>query len=176
MRVFSLAIVLLLLGAGFLMYLQMKDTQQSFDAVERVADDLREDGVSGSTIDHEVARRMVVALEDLVQRPQDAASRIDDLRTISDTAASWAETAPTASSDLRLAVSLRAAAAELRTYAMHANGMQLTLARNRIADARAALDGEVPPEGAVGGIRDRLDNLQQSQREQYQGLEEELAR
>jgi hypothetical protein len=176
MRFLSLAVVLLLLGAGFLVYLQMKDAEQSFDAVGRVADDLREDGVSGSEIDYELARRMVLALEDLVRRPDDARARIDDLRTISRTAASWAQSAPTASLDLRIAVSLRAAAGELRTYAMHPDGRRLATARQRVSEARAALEGETPPEGAVGGIRDRLDNLQQSQREQYQGLEEELAR
>lgn len=175
MRVIGVFMILLLLGTALVLFLASRDAKSSMEAVALVADELREEGVVGAEIDHLAAARIIGVLERLVAEPESAAKHLEDLRVITETAAAWADRAPTASADLHMAVSIRAAALDLRSYAHQPSERDLAAAKRRLSQARQALAGQPPAEGSVGGLQDRLENLQQAHREQIQSLEEGMA-
>ncbi len=74
-------------------------------------------------------------------------------------------------------MALRGAASELRGYALDEDAGHLARARQELDRARAGLAGE-PASGtaATDAVRQQLDNLQRSQQEQRQRLDEELQR
>ena len=167
----------LLIAAAIMLYLQAERTTTGLDAVEQVADHLREPGVSGEALDHGSATRMAAALEALIGAPERIPDHVADLRTFGEQAAAWARHAPAPSPELRAAVALRGAASELRGYALDRDGGHLTRARQELDRARGALAGEpVAGSAATDAVRDQLDNLQRSQQEQLQSLDEELNR
>jgi hypothetical protein len=174
-RIFGALFIVVLLALAFTMYLQQKDVESSFKAVRAVATDLREEGVEGSTIDYRQAERMISALEALLEYPDRIPEAVDDLRTIAATAASWAQAAASPSIELRVAVSLRSAAGELRSYGLRPSERHLINARGSLDQARAALAGDDVTVDPTGAVRDRLNNLQRSHREKELELAEELA-
>jgi LmbE family N-acetylglucosaminyl deacetylase len=163
-----------------MLYLAGRDATSSLDAIATVATDLREQGVKGRALDHNVARQIIRAMEDLLVSPDSIPGHVDDLKTFAATAAAWADAAPSPSAELRAAVALRRAAGELRTQALSPSAVHLMRARRYLSVATDALDqrgagaGGPGPGLAVDGIRDRLENLQQSQQERYQEVDEEL--
>jgi len=181
MRISGAFLVVALLAAGFTLYLTSQDATSSIDAVTTMAGQLREQGVEGQVLDGETARRMVAAMDDLVDSPDSITDHVDDLRVIVDTAASWAAASPPASRDLHIAVSLRSAAGDLRAYALRPSASLLTRAGHRLDQARRSLDGSeggeaAEPRLATDGLRDQLHNLEQAQREQQQQVDEALKR
>lgn len=180
MRISGGFLVVALLAAGFTLYLTSRDATSSIDAVAAMADQLREQGVDGRVLDHETARHMVDVMENLVEYPDSIADHVDDLRTIVDTAASWAAASPPASRDLHAAVSLRSAAGDLRSYALRPSQPLLARAAGRLDQARRSLDEQVDeatePHLVTDGLRDQLQNLEQAQREQQQQVDEALKR
>ncbi len=147
-----------------------------------VAASLREEGVTGSTLDREQAQRMITAMENLLAAPDTISDHAHDLRIFAETAASWAKAAPSPSHDLHLSVSLRSTAGELRSYALRSSPVHLIRARRYLDESHNSLAGGGGAEGgpgpglAVGAIRDQLNNLQQSQQEQQQEMDEALKR
>ena len=142
---------------------------------------LREENVTGRDLDREAARQMISAMEDLLAAPDTISDHVEDLKTFAATAASWADAAATPSAELHAAVALRRAAGELRGYALAAKEIQLSRTRQLLDAARSSLDGESVGTGggqgqglAVGAVKDRIDNLQQSRQEQIQEVDEEL--
>jgi hypothetical protein len=175
-RVFGALLVVVLLALAASLFLRSESTQSSFEAVTSIATDLREGGVVGQSFDPRDARRMVDLLTRLIVSPDQIADRTDDLRSIAETAASWADAAPSPSTELTVAVSLRAAAGELRTYALRPAAAHLEAAERSLDRARSALAGPSPPNDPTGAVRERLENLQRSQQERQLEFDEELER
>ncbi len=185
MKLSGALILVVLLAAAIVIFLQSRDTKASLDAVNSVAVDLREAGVSGTSLDRAAAGRALDALDQLQAAPDTIADHLDDLRTIAETAARWADAAPTPSQDLTAAVALRVAADELRQYGLEPAPAHLIGARREIARAREALvsgaagpggasDGSMPAGSSVQGVRDRLKNLQQGERERIQDVQQQI--
>lgn len=176
MRVFGALLVVVLLALAASLFLRSESTQSSFEAVRSVATDLREGGVVGRPFDAQDARRMVSLLTRLIASPNQIADRTDDLRSIAETAASWADAAPSPSAELTVAVSLRTAAGELRAYALQPTPAHLATAERSLERARSALAGASQPHDPTGAVRERLENLQRSQQERQLEFAEELER
>jgi hypothetical protein len=172
--------IAVLVAAGYVLYLSGRDADSSLDAVATMADGLREEGASAQPFDPAAAASMVAALETLLAAPDTIDDRLADLRLFSETAGSWAASAPSASSDLHVAVSLRSAAGELRAYALNPSAAHLDRARFKLDAARATLAGEAAgdagPRLATDGVRDQLENLQQSAQERQLEVDEALKR
>jgi hypothetical protein len=169
-----------LIAVGYMLYLTGRDATSSLDAVAAVATDLREEGVTGRALDRDLALQMVDAMDNLLATPDTIPDHLDDLKTFAATAAAWADAAPSPSSELRAAVALRKAAGELRSQATRPSTVHLMRARRYVNVASDAIrfggggPGGPGPGLATDAVRDRLDNLQQSQQERYQELDEEL--
>jgi hypothetical protein len=182
MRISGALFISLLLAVGFMLYLGGRDATSSLDAMATVANGLRETGVSAHTLDRGVALQMVTAMEDLLAVPNTIDEHVEDLTVVATTAASWAADAPVPSPELRVAVALRSAAGALRAQALSPSPVNLMRARRHLSAARAVLESGVDRVGAPGpglatdAIRDQLENLEQSQQERYQELDEELNR
>ncbi len=182
MRISGGFMVTALVAAGFTLYLTGRDAGSSFDAVTEVADELREEGVTGVALDGETARSMVTVMGGLVEFPDSISDHVADLRIMSETAASWAAAAPPASRELHIAVRLRSAAGDLRDYALRPSQSLLMRAGRRLEQAQNSLDGSLQGDGTpepqlvTDGLRDQLQNLEQAQREQQQQVDEALKR
>jgi hypothetical protein len=180
MRASGALLIAALLAAGYALYLNGRDATASLDAVTTMADGLREERVAGRSFDTQAAASMIAAMEELVAAPDTIGDHIADLRVFADTAGSWAAGASSASLELHVAVSLRTAAGELRAHALDPSDAHLARARQKLDSARASLAGEDNPDRRPGratdGLRDRLENLQQSAEEQRQSVDEALKR
>ena len=181
MRFSGVLTVGVLCAAAVALYLTSRDATSSLDAVAAVASDLREEGVVGSSLDRDVAQQMLFAMDDLLALPDTIPDHVENLKTFAATAASWADAAPSPSYELHAAVSLRRAAGELRAYALEPAIAHLMRARGHMDSARTALASEGTASGpgpglATDAVRDRLENLQQSQKEQQQELDELINR
>ena len=182
MRVSGVLFIGLVIAAAYGLYLSAKDTTSSLDAVAKVAANLREEGVTGSSLDRDHAQRMIAAMNDLLATPDTIPDHAEDLRVFAETAAAWAKEAPSPSHDLHLAVSIRMAAGELRSYALRSSPAHLMRARRYLDESQDSLIGGTAGAGgpgpglATGAIRDQLNNLQQSQQEQQQEMDEALNR
>lgn len=170
----SALLLVLVLSMAIVVYLQSRDVTSSFRAVKLVADDLREPGVQGRSVDPELAQRVTTSLEQLLEQPEAISENLDELREIGAVAASWAAAAPSPSWELQFAVAVRGTANELREYASRPSDRQLESARRELQRARAALAGDTAPGSSVDAIRDRLLNLQRSQEERAQEINENL--
>lgn len=172
--------VVVMIAGAVAMYLMQLDVTSTSKAVSEVASELRERGVEGAEFDRHAARTMIEAMELLVASPELIPAARDDLRTFTETAASWAA-ASSPGAELHAAVMLRRAAGELREHALRPSDRHLLRASRCLDAGRALLDGGSAgsgfgggPGAAVGAIRDQLDNLEQSHREQRQEVEEGL--
>ena len=174
MRVSGILFLVVLIAAAIMLFLRATETEKSLHAVSQVANQLREEGVEGRSLDRRAAEEAIDALQQLLDSPQTISSHTNDLREIASGAAAWAASAPSPSQELRLAVSIRSAAGELRSYAFSPQDMHLLKARRKLDDARAALFDDAPIGGAAGAIRDRLENLQRSQQERVQTYQEQI--
>lgn len=180
MRISGALFLTVLIAVGYMLYLTGRDATASLDAVAAVATDLREAGVTGRALDRDLAMQMIGAMDGLLETPDTIPDHISDLKTFAATAAAWADAAPSPSSELRAAVALRKAAGELRAQATKPSTVHLMRARRYLGVASDAIQfggggpGGPGPGLATDAVRDRLDNLQQSQQERYQELDEEL--
>jgi len=181
LRIFGIFFLGTLIAAGFYLYLGARDATSSLDAVAIVASGLREENVTGSALDRETARQMISAMEELLAAPDTISDHVEDFKTFAATAASWADAAATPSVELHVAVALRRAAGELRGYALEPQDIRLSRARQLLTAARSSLDSASDGMGggqgsglAVGAVKDRIDNLQQSHQERIQEVDEEL--
>jgi len=163
-----------LLAAGIVLYLNSRSASSDFRAVDQAATNLRTGRVEARSFDRGAAQRAVRTMERLLADPSSIAAAADDLRAIAGEAASWAEGVPSGGAQLHAAVSIRTAANELQAFATDGRRSHLERARSRLEAAKRALAGEPTAQGPVAGIQDRLDNLEQSQREQMQELNDAL--
>jgi hypothetical protein len=180
LRISGALFLTLLMAVGYMLYLTARDATSSLDAIATVATDLREQGVQGRALDYDLALQMIEAMQSLLASPETIPEHVEDLKTFAATAAAWADAAASPSSELRAAVALRRAAGELRTQALTPSTVHLMRARRYLGVAVDALEFGVMGAGGPGpglatdAVRDRLENLQQSQQERYQELDEEL--
>jgi hypothetical protein len=181
LRISGVFFIGILIAAAFYLYLGARDATSSFDAVTTVASTLRESDVDGSALDRRTASEIISAMEILQAEPETISDHLSELKIFAATAASWAEAAATPSAELHVAVAIRRAAGELRGYALTPSDLRLMRSRRLLAAARSTLEGlggdRVSGDGpglAVGAVRDRIDNLQQSHQERIQEVDEEL--
>ncbi len=174
MRFATPLFVVVLIAAAVVMYLNAHSAKSALDSVTHVAVDLREADATASAFDPAQVRRVLSALESLAAQPDQAASHVGDLRAIAARAADWARGAPVPSAELHAAVSLRSAADALRAYALKPSPAPLATAHRKLAEARAALAGQVERPGAIGGVQDQIENLDRAHQEHLQRLDEEL--
>lgn len=180
MRFSGAFLIAVLVAAGYVLYLSGRDASSSLDAVSAMAEGLREEGASGRPFDPAGAASMIAALETLLAAPESIEGHLADLRQFGETAGSWAAAAPSASPELHVAVSLRSAAGELRAHALSPSAAHLARARLKLDAARTSLPGgqagDPDPRLATDGVRDQLENLQQSAQERQLEVDEALKR
>jgi hypothetical protein len=181
MRMSGVLILVVLLSMAVVVFLQSRDVTAKREALAVIATEFREEGVEGTRFDKDRAFELIAVLEGLAGDPDAIPNHIEDLKTISSTAASWAAGAASPSPELHASVALRTAAGELRGYAVRPTSTGLDKARRKLAEARHALttsaggDGTTNPSGLVTeGVRDRLQNLENSQKERMLEIDEEL--
>ncbi len=172
MRLWGSLLLVVALTSVFVLLLQSQDTSESLHAVNQAADELQEENVVARTVDHDTAKRVISSLEALVANPAAIPANLDALRQIVATAASWARAAPSPSADLHLAVAIRAAAGELRAYALSPSESSLNRARAELVRAREGLLGQAGASGPEDAMADRLRNLETAHREKYQEVSE----
>ena len=110
MRITGVFLLVLLLAAAIVLYLQGRSAEENLNAVASVAADLREAGVEGRALDRAAASRAIRSMEELVERPDEIAGESESLEEIAGAAAAWADAADAASPELTAAVAIRGAA------------------------------------------------------------------
>ena len=139
LRISGALFLTILFAVGYMLYLAGRDATSSLDAVAAVATDLREAGVTGRTLDRDLALQLIGAMESLLDTPNTLPDHIADLKTIAATAAAWADAAPSPSPELRAAVAIRKAAGELRAQATRPSTAHLMRARRYLEVASDAI-------------------------------------
>jgi hypothetical protein len=173
MRAGAALVLTLILVAAAAVLLRKSEVEHRIDNVYRMAEKLREEGVTGTKMDPDTARYVIDNLEMLLRQPQAIPSHVEDLRTVTGMAASWAEGAPSPSAQLHVAVSIRRAADSLREYAVSPSDRHIERATAQLGEARAALEGRYQPAGPTDVIRDRLKNLERSHLEKFTELDDQ---
>ncbi|NOZ79815.1 MAG: hypothetical protein GXP48_11685 [Acidobacteria bacterium] len=174
MRIGGALVIIMLIAVAVVLYLRGTETREDVRAVQSVSTHLRESGVEARSFDRDTAVGYVHALEGLIQAPEAIASSNDRLKAISEAAAGWAQGAPAGSPQLDIAVALRSAADELTAYGLRGGEIHLAEAKQQLDAARAALSGRSEARPPTADVRDRLQNLERSQQEQMQHLDEAL--
>lgn len=182
MRLSGILILVVLLSMAVVVYLQSRDVTAKQEAVTMMASQLREEGVQATRFDTDRAREVILVLERLAADPEAVPNHVEDLKTIAETAAGWAAGAASPSPELHASVAVRKAAGDLRSYAVSPSERKLETARYELRRAREALaapagggDGSSAPSGLVTeGVRDRLQNLEEAQKERALEVDEEL--
>ena len=174
MRVGGSLLLVVVIAVAVVMLLGRADVERTSVGVDAIAERLHEEGVVGRPFDLVAARAAATTLRALLDEPDSIRTRSDELDGIIARAAAWAEEAPAPSSALRAAVALRCAAVELQGWPTDRSPSRLDRARRHLDRASAALDGSGSPLTLTDGVRDRLRNLEQAQRERYQRLDEGL--
>jgi hypothetical protein len=165
----AFGLVALLVVMGIVLVLSSSHTRQTVESVRVSAASLRED-VAPRQWDARAAGAMLDRLTAFVD---DLEPAHDELAAAAATAAGWVAATSPGSNDNHAAVKLRSAADELAQASASPDDRHRTTARGHLADARAALAGAPPNElDAVRGIRDQLENLQNSHREQIREPQE----
>jgi hypothetical protein len=165
----AFGLVALLVVTGIVLLLSATSTRRTMDVVGLGVPALR-DGAAPSVWDAAAARALLERLEALLVDP---APLRDELVRAASTAAGWvAGTAP-GTRENHVAVKLRSAADELAQAGAGPDDRHRAAARRHLDDAAAALAGAAPREIApIQGIRDQLENLQSSRREQATELQQ----
>jgi hypothetical protein len=181
MRISGALILVVVISMAVVVILQSRDVTAKRQALAVIATELREEGVDGATFDRERAFELISVLDGLSGDPDSIQNHLDDLKTISSTAASWAAGAASPSPELHASVAIRKAAGELRSHAVKPSPSTLSKARHELEKARQALtttgpgDGTSAPSGLVTeGVQDRIHNLEAAQKEKMLEIDEEL--
>ncbi len=145
--------------------LATRQTHHDVEAVKSVTFALGSDAAP-TPFDAAAAARLAGRLDELAGQPRLPA---DELRAAAATAAGWAASQAPGTAGYHTAVNLRGAADELLAASDSLADPHRTTARRLLAAATAApgAPGGGPP-GAIGGLRDKLQEIQQSHREQLQ--------
>ncbi len=171
MRASGILLVVVLIAAAVVFMLRSREAVEAERSVNRITAQVHEEGVEGAAFDRRAAEDTVARLETMARDRGDLTNA--ELEDVTRRAAQWAEGAPTPSAELTAAVAIRRAAGELRQLLLDHNDMHRRTARRELARARQALGGDTA-RGSVQGVQDRLQNLQESEREHLQDLDKAL--
>jgi hypothetical protein len=181
MRISGVLILVVLLSMAVVVFLQSRDVSSTQEALAVISTELQEEGVEGVPFDRARAREIIAVLEMMIADPGSISRRTGELKTIAETAAGWAAGAASPSAELHISVAIRKAAGELRSYAVRPKATALTRARHQLDLARQTLDStgggsgtEIPSGMITDGMKDRLHNIEASQKERMLEVEEEL--
>jgi len=172
MKITGAAFLVLLIAVVIVMILKVKEVEHVRDDVARMVPYLEEEGVEGRTMRHRDALDRIREMEDLCSTPSRIASSVSRLREVAEEAAGWAAGSPAPSVELTASVALRAAVVALRDYAVRPSDRTLARAKSELLDAKSALEGFEPTTTTTDALRDRLKNIEYSQRERLQEIEE----
>lgn len=181
MRISGILILVVVISMAVVVILQSRDVTAKREALTMIATELREEGVEATRFDRDQALGVIAVLEGLAGDPDAIENHIDDLKTISSTAAGWAAGAASPSPELHASVAIRKAAGELRGHATRPSPSSIRKARHELEKARHALTtassgaGTTAPSGLVTeGVQDQINNLEAAQKERMLEIEEEL--
>ncbi len=181
MRISGILILVVVISMAVVVILQSRDLTAKRDALAVIGSELREEGVEGSRFDRKRALELIAVLEGLAADPDSIPNHLEDLKTISSTAASWSAGAASPSPELHASVAIRTAAGELRGHAVRPSPTILRKAQYELERARHALtvaaggEGTTAPSGLVTeGVQDRINNLEAAQKEKMLEIEEEI--
>jgi hypothetical protein len=165
-----LSLAVLLIAMAIVLMLATRQTRHDLDAVRSVT--LRaSENVPPRSFDAVEARALAARLHALLDVAQLPA---DELRQTAARAAAWAAALTPGTRDYHFVVNLRGAADELAAASTSADDPHRAAARRLLESAEIApgAPGGGPP-GTIGGVRDQLQNLQQSEVEKLRGAEQE---
>jgi hypothetical protein len=164
--IFTLAGLLIVMVV--VLILATRETRQDLDAVRSVTF-TSQNGAVPQPFDAVAAARLAQRLRDLVEWPQ---LPQDELREAAARAASWTAGLAPGTPEYHTAVNLRSAADELLAASDSLADPHRARARSHLeqAESTPGHPGGGPP-GPIGGIRDKLQDLQQSHQEQLQETE-----
>lgn len=165
-----LSLAVLLIAMAIVLMLATRQTQHDLDAVRSVT--LRtSENVMPRTFDAVEARALAARLHALLEVAQPP---VDELRQTAARAAAWAAALTPGTRDYHFVVNLRGAADELVAASSSATDPHRAAARRLLESAETApgAPGGGPP-GAIGRVRDQLQNLQQSRGEKLKEAEQE---
>jgi hypothetical protein len=166
---YAFGLVALLVVVGIVLFLSSSHTQHDIEAVRLGAAALHED-VAATSWDDSAADDLLDRLTRLAGDPEPSR---EDLRAAAATAAGWVAGTSPGSRQNHAAVKLRSAADELAQASSDLGDRHRVTARRCLEDARAALAGAPPRElDAIQGVRDQIENLQNSRREQAREAQE----
>jgi len=166
----TLGLVALLLTMTIILLLMARQTRHDVEAVRSVTL-TTQPGVAAGTFDAKAADRLAARLRLLADQPQ---LPLDELREAAAQAAAWTAALTPGTFDYHMAVNLRAAADELIAASASLSDPHRARARQFVEQALTppGSPGGGPP-GAIGGVRDQLQNLQQHRQEQVQDTDPE---
>ncbi len=161
--IFTLAGLLIVMAVA--LFLATRQTHQDIDAVKSVSFANQSDTVP-RPFEADAASRLEARLRELVDTPQLPG---DELRQAASRAAGWAAAQTPGTAEYHTAVNLRGAADELLAASDSLTDPHRVEAR-RLLDRSVSAPGSPGggPPGPIGGIRDKLQDLQQQHREQLQ--------
>lgn len=171
LRPAGVLLIVVLIAMAVVMLLREREVKEAEKSVSHIADGLRETGVTPRKLDQREARHLLRRLQRMVDGHTTVSAV--ELESAAARAASWAEAALTPSPELTAAVALRAAANDLRSFVLLDESQYRRSAAHHLARARSALEGETPT-SSMQGMRDRMENVEESQREKLQQLNEAL--
>ena len=181
MRISGILILVVVISMAVVVILQSRDVTAKRDALAVIATELQEEGVESARFDRERAFELIAVLEGLSNDPDAIPNHLEDLKTISSTAASWSAGAASPSPELHASVAIRKAAGELRDHTVRPSPSTLRKAQRELEKARHTLtttssgDGTSAPSGLLTeGVQDRINNLEAAQKEKMLEVEEEL--
>lgn len=164
-----LGLVGLLVAAAVALLLFARDARKSVRAVNAPIPALRED-VAPRAFDREAIEAALVRLGELLDADPLPGSELAAIRA---SAAAWVAGTRPGTGEYRCALKVRETADALLA-ASRGDEARRNDARRTLREAREALANPAGmPGGAVGGVRDQLENLQQSQRERLEDTEQQ---
>jgi len=166
----TLGLVMLLVVMVVVLILWTRQTRNDVEAVRSVNLGTSE-SVAPRPFDRAAADRMADRLRALLDR---ADLPLEELRASAEQATGWAAGLAPGTFDYHMAVNLRGAAGELLAASPSLDDPHRARAKQLLQQAETApgQPGGGPP-GAVGGLKDQLQNLQQSHQEKLQEVERE---
>jgi hypothetical protein len=163
-------LVALLIAMAIALLLAARQTRRDVEAVKSVTFTTQL-GVTPKAFDIKAADALATRLRLLADQPE---LPIDELRDAAAQAAGWTAALQPGTFDYHMAVNLRGAADELMAASSSLSDPHRARAR-QLVDAAVTPPGRPGggPPGAVGGVRDQLQNLQQHRQEQVQETDRE---
>ena len=153
----SLGLVSLLIAVAIIMYLFGHQAKKDVQEVRTVSLAVQ-DTSDGRPFDGEAARAMLDRLRSLLDAPTLPTA---ELQEAAQTAAAWAAGTRPGTADNHIAVSLRSAALELLAAGPGIDDPHRVAAKQHLNSAAVSSVTNRPPD-AVSGIRDQIQNIQNS--------------